>query len=234
VNKPITLPDHPVARYDNIAEVVRTHEGPFAKMNCICQQGKDLLSEPCHQSSSGDREHCLMLGKAAEWMVGRGVARFVTREEMLSLLEQADRDGLVLQPQNTENPIFVCCCCGCCCGVLTTAKKLPKPAQFFRSNYHAAADGDTCLQCGTCIDRCQMEAITTMPAAAVQINLDRCIGCGLCVTTCTTGAMRLVAKPSQDVPPKDTGKLYERMFRERYGTLGIAELVGRKVLGLPF
>ena len=157
INRVIAAPDRPVARYENIAGVVRTSKGPFAVMNCICEQGKDVLSEPCRQTSN--REHCLTFGPAAQMMVERANARFVTRDEVLTLLEQADRDGLVLQPQNTEDPLFVCCCCGCCCGVLTTAKKLPQPARFLSTNYVAHVDGETCQACGTCTTRCQMQAV---------------------------------------------------------------------------
>ena len=81
-----------------------------------------------------------MFGVAAKMMTQKGIARPVSKEEMLGFLEQADREGLVLQPQNTVNPLFVCCCCGCCCGVLTTAKKLPKPADFFQADFLAVVD----------------------------------------------------------------------------------------------
>ena len=73
-------------------------------------------------------------------MVGRGAARFITKDETLAFLDRADREGLVVEPQNTQDPLFICCCCGCCCGVLTTAKKLPRPAAFFATNYHAAVE----------------------------------------------------------------------------------------------
>ena len=36
----------PVGRYDDIRETVRRSPGPFAVMNCICKQGKDLVGEP--------------------------------------------------------------------------------------------------------------------------------------------------------------------------------------------
>jgi electron transport complex protein RnfB len=229
INQPIPLPDRPVARHDDISDYVRACEGPFAVMNCICQQGKDLVSEPCRVT--GDREHCLTFGSAARMMVERGIGRSISRDEMLAFLQRADRDGLVLQPQNTQRPLFVCCCCGCCCGVLTTAKKLPRPAEFFGTNYHAEVASDACQECGTCATRCQMEAASDGDGPAT-VDLSRCIGCGLCVSTCPSGAMRLVAKPHEKVPPEDMAKLYMQMYRERYGPLGLVAAVGRKMLGL--
>jgi len=167
---------------------------------------------------------------AAESMVGRGAARFITKDETLAFLDRADREGLVVEPQNTQDPIFICCCCGCCCGVLTTAKKLPNPASFFATNYHATVDAQRCDGCTVCETRCQMEAIACDGGAAA-VKLERCIGCGLCVSSCPTGALTLVLKPGAHVPPKDMGRLYGRMYRERFGALGVAELVGRRLIG---
>jgi len=220
-----------VGRYDDIRGVVRASPGPFAVMNCICQQGKDLVGEPCLQT--GDREHCLTIGSAAQSVVDRGVGRFITREETLGFLDRADRDGLVLEPQNTQYPLFICCCCGCCCGVLTTAKKLPRPADFFTTNYYAVVDTASCHRCGTCVTRCQMDAVDVDEGQA-RVALERCIGCGLCITTCPTGAMQLAPAPHRKIPPKDTGRLYARMFHERFGTLGLASAVGRRMLGLKY
>ena len=229
VNRSIALPERTVGSYDDIRETVRASAGPFAVMNCLCQQGKDLVGEPCHQTDT--REHCLVFSSAATSMVEREAARYVTRDEMLGFLELADREGLVLQPQNTQDPLFVCCCCGCCCGVLATAKKLPRPAEFFATNYDVRVDPALCHECGTCVTRCQMQAVTANGGAA-RVDLTRCIGCGLCISTCPSGAMRLLKKADEKVPPKDTGRLYVQIFRERYGTLGVAAAVARKLVGL--
>jgi Na+-translocating ferredoxin:NAD+ oxidoreductase subunit B len=227
VNEPIPF-ERVVGRYDDMRAFVRASPGPFAVMNCICQQGKDLVGQPCRQTH--DREHCLTIGSAAESLAGRGVARLITKDEMLGFLDRADREGLVVEPQNTQDPMFICCCCGCCCGVLTAAKKLPHPASAFATNYHAAVDAAVCNACVICESRCQMGAIACDLGPAA-VNLDRCIGCGLCVTACPTGAMSLVMKPDARVPPKDIGRLYGRMYRERFGALGVMEAIARRVIG---
>ena len=154
-------------------------------------------------------------------MTERGIARPVSKEEMLALLEQADRQGLVLEPQNTQDPLFVCCCCGCCCGVLTTAKKLPKPAEFFQTDFVAQVDRERCELCGTCATRCQMNAIVADNEPA-KVAEDRCIGCGLCVTTCPSEAMGLRKKERRPPPPKDMAALYSTIFQQRFGRLGAA------------
>ncbi len=227
INRTI-LPERGVACYDDIRVFAASSAGPFAVMNCICREGQDLVAQPCRQTEL--RETCLTFGDGARAMLEQGAARSCTRAEMLAVLDQADREGLVLQPQNTRNPLFVCCCCGCCCGVLTMAKKLPQPAAYFSSNYFAEVDSDACIACGECSARCQMEAIVA-EGSAVAIDEKRCIGCGLCVSTCPTSAMRLAPKTKLLSPPKDLGSLYAKIYYERHGALALAGAVGRNLLG---
>ena len=220
-----------VARHDDIRRFVEASPGPSGALNCICRQGKDLTGEPCRQTK--ERQNCLLLGMAATAMIKKGTAREVSREEMLGLLDQADREGLVLEPQNTLEPIFVCCCCGCCCGVLTTAKKLPRPADFFQTDFVAKVDRETCQVCGSCETRCQMDAITSGDEPPMVIE-ERCIGCGLCVTTCPSGAVRLHRKDGRKPPPKDMGALYSTIFQERFGRLGATAAMAGHLLGRKF
>lgn len=222
---------HNVATYDDIREYVRRSKGPFAKMNCICRQGNDLHRENCKQTNL--RENCLTLGMAAETMVGHGAAHFISQQEMLELLDAADQEGLVLQPENTRTPLFVCCCCGCCCGVLGSAKRFPRPADYFSASFRAEVEAGKCSSCWMCRERCQMEAILEVDGRS-QVDEARCIGCALCVTTCPSGALQLKPKAAPKVPPDDTRALYITLLRERYGPLGLASLAGRKLLGMKF
>jgi len=230
VNQAIPV-ERSVATYDSIRAFVEASPGPFAKMPCICRRGHDLMGEPCKQTSQ--RENCLTIGKGAESMARSGAGTPISKEEMLALLEEADKEGLVLQPENTKNPLFVCCCCGCCCGVLTSAKRFARPAEYFSSNYYAGVDAEACDSCGACETRCQMEAIASTDSG-VKIDLTRCIGCALCVTSCPSGALQLKAKETPRVPPPDTTHLYMKLLEERYGPWGFARIGIRKALGVKF
>lgn len=223
------LPERIVGTYDSARDLVLRSEGPFAVMDCICRNGMDLLDQPCSQTKV--RETCLTLGNVAQRCVEREMARFVSQDEMLALLEQADEEGMVLQPQNSQDPGFICCCCGCCCGVLTTAKRFPRPAEYFTTNYFVEIDPDLCLECGTCVTRCQMEALR-VDGTATKVLLDRCIGCGLCVSTCPSEAIRLRQKETVSTPPKDMGELYKKIMLERFGPWGVAKVLGKKLLGM--
>jgi len=228
VNKSIPV-DRSVATYDDLRQYVAASDGPFAKMTCICRRGKDLLGEPCQQTAV--RENCLTMGMAARWAADSGTGRSISREEMLELLDQADAEGLVLQPENTQNPLFVCCCCHCCCGVLTSAKRFPRPAEYFSSNFYASVDRDACHSCGTCETRCQMDAIR-MDDGPAEVDLGRCIGCAICVTTCPSGALKLEEKATPRVPPDGTQALYMKLLQDRYGAIGMLKLAAKKALGM--
>jgi len=228
VNVDVT-PGRDVGTYDDIRAYLRASTGPFAVMDCICRLGKSLVGHVCEHTAR--MQTCLTFGPAAEGMVQTGVARFVSKDEMLGLLDEADHDGLVLQPENTQTPLFVCCCCGDCCGVLTNAKRLPEPAAYFSTNYLAAVHAESCEGCGTCLTRCRMDAVTLEPGHA-EIAATHCIGCGLCVGTCPSGSITLTKKAHPRVPPKNTPALYLQQYRDRYGTLGLAAAAGKHLLGL--
>ncbi len=223
------VPERRIGTYDVARDLVLRSKGPFAVINCVCRQGMDLQGEPCRQTDI--RETCLVMGEFAESVLAQGAGRAVSAEEMVRLLERADDAGMVLQPQNTQDPNFICCCCGCCCGVLSTAKKLPRPAEYFDTNYYARVDPELCTECGTCSDRCQMEAVSCADGVA-SVDLLRCIGCGLCVTTCPEEAMTLHAKARTKTPPKNQGALYQTIIMERFGPLGTAKILAKKILGM--
>jgi electron transport complex protein RnfB len=223
------LPERRIGTYDGAKELVRSSEGPFAVLNCVCRQGMDLQDEPCRQTDI--RETCLIMGGWAKQVLKGGGGREVTREEILAFLGRADEVGMVLQPQNTQDPGFICCCCGCCCGVLSTAKKLPRPAEYFDANYFAEVDGELCTCCGTCGDRCEMEAIS-FEGDGASVDLLRCIGCGLCVSACPDEAIQLREKANAVTPPKSQNALYRTIMMERFGFVGMARIAAKKALGL--
>ena len=222
------VPERSVSRYDDARALLGDSPGPWATIHCVCRQGKDLLGQPCRQTQ--DRRVCLAIGAVAKRVVANGAGEALSREQVLALVERAERDGMVLQPSNTREPAFICFCCGCCCGVLAMAKQMPRPADYLSSNYRAAVDASLCAECGSCLERCPMDALHTREGGA-HVDDGRCIGCGLCVGSCTTGALRLEAKPGAAAPPRDLRSLYARITVERFGVLGTARRAARALLG---
>jgi len=206
--------EHNVSTYDDIRSLVTNADGPLAVSNCICKQKMDHLDQPCELTD--DQRVCMTFGTVAEVWLDAGVGREVTKNEMLDTLQKFEDQGFVLQPENAQNPGYICACCKCCCGVLQMMNQFPKPAELYTSNYFAVVDPEECTGCETCIERCQMDAIT-MNDEVSTVNLDRCIGCGLCVPTCPSEAMQLKKKEKDIVPPKDMGDLYQTIYMKKMG-----------------
>lgn len=206
------IPEHIIDTYDNMKAFVTNTDRSIQVANCVCKQGSDLIEKPCKQVDN--YEICLMFD--AESYLDRGQARTITKEECLEILDYAEEKGLVLQPGNTYEPFCICLCCGCCCGVITTAKKFPKPAQLFATNYYAELDSERCINCGICVNRCQIDAIVE-DRGDLTIDLDRCIGCGLCVTKCPKDAIKLHKKSRTKVPPKNIVNLYLSILKKKVG-----------------
>jgi len=217
-----------IGSYDNAREILKRSAGPFAVMNCVCRQAKEKMGKSCKQTDI--METCFTLGESARYMMGKGVARELSRDEIMKLVTRAEEEGMVLQPANAKDPEFICCCCGCCCGVLTAAKKFPSPAEFVLSNFYASIDPDRCSACGECMEVCQMEALVSVNNHT-EVLQNHCIGCGVCLNACASEAITLVKKEKETVPPKDKDEMYRKMIRERYGVLGSLKFLGKAVMG---
>jgi electron transport complex protein RnfB len=200
--------EHHVATYDQIREVISNMEGPISVNACMCREGAKQRGQPCKVTSR--EETCMCFGDWARHFVKLGLSKEITREEALEVIRRNQEDGLVLQPNNYQKIDFVCSCCGDCCGVLRMLKMLPKPAGIWAHNFHATVDAENCTACGTCVERCQMDAIKIdEPAGYAVINLDRCIGCGNCVAFCPSEALALARIEKEVVPPENSTGLFQ-------------------------
>ncbi|HJX23504.1 MAG TPA: 4Fe-4S dicluster domain-containing protein [Candidatus Bathyarchaeia archaeon] len=215
--------EHHVTTYDHIADIINGTDGPFAILECICRKMAGMKGNPCKKTSR--QETCMAIGDIAKNVVQNASGRAISREEALEIARMNEADGLVFQPSNTRKVDFVCACCGCCCGMLRVQKMLPKPVDFWATNYYASANAEACSGCGTCVERCQVDAVTVDDDAGTSfVNHNRCIGCGNCVVTCPTGAMSLLKKEKEIVPPRDSEGLYEVIMANKKGPLGKIKL----------
>jgi NAD-dependent dihydropyrimidine dehydrogenase PreA subunit len=201
-----------IATYDLVRDLINTIGTPIGVAECICKKGKDLMGEPCKKTDL--REVCFSFRSAAESYHEKGLARLITKEEALNILEKAEKDGLVLQPANSIRPMCICCCCGCCCEVLLNQKRYEKPARFFASNFYAKVNEELCVGCGLCVDRCNMDAISVIDEKSV-IDLDKCIGCGVCVPTCPNDVINLQKKKDECIPPENTIATYMKIMNKK-------------------
>jgi ferredoxin len=214
VNRSIPTPGKfPIGNYDDIKKMVENAPGPFAVANCICRQIKRIMGGKCDVTEQ--EESCLLIGPdQARRYVNMGNGRFITRDEVFDKLEAAQKDGLVLQPENNQAPEAICCCCGDCCAYITRYKNHPRPAELALSNYYIEVDPELCNGCEACIEKCQMEA-RVFEEGVATVQTDRCIGCGICVDVCPNDANQLFKKEEEYRPVKDKQSHFERVFSER-------------------
>ena len=187
-----------ILAHEAAGEMLAAHDR-FLIAPCICRRERTLMGDGCRKLLDA----CLVMGGAVEYYEQNGIGRVIDRAEALAVLQRADEEDLVLQPSNAKRIANICMCCGCCCGVLRTIKKHPHPSEFVSSPFRASLDPGTCEDCGHCLTRCPMDALTRGPEGRVVLDADRCIGCGLCVSTCSGKSLVLVRKPDaeqRDIP----------------------------------
>ena len=222
-------PEHHVTTYDHLTDLITGTDGPIVVNECICRKVADLKGNPCQKTTR--LETCMALGDIAKNCLRIGVGREVSKEEALDIARQNESDGLILQPSNTQKVEFICACCGCCCGVLRAHKMLPKPVDFWSTNYYASVDPESCTGCETCVERCQVNAISVDEHLGVStVNLDRCLGCGNCVSSCPSEAISLFKKEKEVAPPENSEDLYDTIMANKKGTFGKIKLATRLIL----
>lgn len=219
-------PEHKVSTFDEIKPLLEQSKEPFNILECICRKKKSIEGKSCKVTER--KETCLAMGSMAKMVISNGLGREITREEAISIIEQNQKEGLVLQPSNTKNVEFICSCCGCCCGMLKFHKSIPKPVGYWATNFYAVVDKSSCKACGTCEKMCQVVAIT-IPGdkQPPNVNLDRCLGCGVCVSNCPTESISLMKKPTEAIPPQTREELHDILMDKKKGKLGKLMVTGK-------
>ena len=208
-----------VTTYERAEELIR-QQWKIVVAPCICRRERTMMGEGCQ----APEEACLVFGKAGDYYLRNGMGREISKAEALDILVKADEAGLVLQPSNSQRAANICCCCGCCCAVLRTIRKHPRPVDLVSSPFTAINNPDTCEGCGSCLDRCQVDALS-LDSGVAEVIVARCIGCGLCVTTCPSESLHLERKPEDQQPeiPKSNTEKYIKLAWKR-GKLSPAKL----------
>jgi len=224
-------PDYAIATYDGIMAILDKTEGPFSIMNCICRQAAQVRGRECKKTSR--LETCLAIEDFAVQVIKMGVGREVTREEAIRITKKNEEEGLVLQPENVQKPEFLCACCGCCCGMLRVLKNLPRPLDYWSTNYYAQCETESCTGCGKCVKICPLSALKIHKENKVSvIDMNRCIGCGVCVPSCPTKARSLVKREKYAVPPDNHDHLLETIMNNKKGKLGKLKVAAKMLLRL--
>jgi ferredoxin len=223
-------PAHNIATYDQIREIVENAKDRISLAECICRKGKDSIGQPC--SKTDQREICIGFREFHDTYTRHHWGRSISKKEALEILDQNEKNGLVLMPSNSQEADFVCSCCTCCCGILEMLNMVAAPAKITSSNYYSVLNPDVCVGCGLCQNRCPTGAIQFKGKHAIAIDTKRCIGCGLCVATCKPGALELKKKDQPFIPPKNHDDLYDYLMAHKKNAIEKIFHITRTLTGL--
>ncbi|OPX85481.1 MAG: Ferredoxin [Pelotomaculum sp. PtaB.Bin104] len=204
-----------VLNFEKASEIIRQSGGGALSM-CACRHKAGHLGKSCKMNAPMDV--CTSLGETADWIVRRGLGKPASVDELLQVLEQTEKMGLVHLGDNVLNePWYICHCCGCCCAALGPTRKYGLSFAS-PSNFIPSVEPDSCTGCGSCAGSCQIQAIVmcdTGSGVEVPEIQQKCIGCGICASTCPSGAITMFRRPVLNVPPVDVTDLLTRIAREK-------------------
>jgi len=206
VEKSIAAQDR-VHPYDEVKNFIND-ANYIAVTHCACRVSVGKCDRP--------KEVCLIFGETAEFLVARGFARHISKEEGMKVLDSAEQAGLVHTSNNSADRAgLICNCCPCCCTVLRGRTQLKHAHAFEPSRFEAHVKSEDCIGCAVCADeRCPMKAIEMKENVAV-VHTEECIGCGLCVTGCPVDAIALQEREQPPAIPKTIKEMGVQVLQEK-------------------
>jgi ferredoxin len=177
--------------YQHAVTAVIKNPERIAVIDCICR--KLHGDEGCKPL-----DVCLVIGEPwVSWVMARDNrmnARLVTQEEALTILRETHERGnvhAVFFKDVAANRIYsICNCCPCCCTAIQAQNHLGAP-MMARSGYTARIDGDKCIKCGICAQKCNFMAIGWNKGELPVVDEELCMGCEGCLQFCKQDAITL-------------------------------------------
>lgn len=207
----VEAPMQGVMPHEQIGPIVEA-ASKIAVAHCPCRVSARVLGRTdCNHSL----EVCIKYDELAEFVVSKGLAREISKDEALHILENCEKEGLVHMVDNAQGQIkHTCNCCGCYCWNVGIIRRRKIPRDVLMAVYFIReTETDECIGCGACEEICPVDAVRMVDDVATVDN-DWCIGCGVCAVSCPTGAIS-IRRRSEDQPPESVSDLYDRIKLER-------------------
>ena len=81
------------------------------------------------------------------------------------------------------------------------------------SNFLPEIDKENCVGCGTCAEKCHINAISMDEIP--EIDEERCIGCGVCASVCPENAISMKRRKNIHIPPDNLQEKFLKIAKEK-------------------
>ena len=191
---------------DNAAAIAVAH--------CPCRVAARILGRTdCNHSL----EVCFKYDEMAEFVIDRGLARKLSRDEAYKILQDCEKEGLVHMVDNAQGEIkHTCNCCGHYCWNVGIIRRRKIPRDVLMAVYFIReTELDECIGCGACGEICPVDAVSTIVDGKAGVDSGWCIGCGVCAVSCPTEAISIKRREGMNDAPEDFDQLHRNISRER-------------------
>ncbi len=207
----IDIPIQGVLPHEQMKTIVASAT-KIAVAHCPCRMSAKILGRTdCEHSL----EVCFKYDEMAQFVIDKGLAREVSKDETRHILKKCEEDGLVHMVDNVQGEIkHTCNCCGHYCWNVGIIRRRKIPRDVLMDVYFTrVTESDACIGCGACEEICPVDAVVIDDNLA-KVEHNWCIGCGVCAIPCPTGAITLTRR-SKKPSPKGFSQLHKRIQHER-------------------
>ncbi|MBW2467837.1 MAG: 4Fe-4S binding protein [Deltaproteobacteria bacterium] len=210
-SRSIEIPMQGVMPNEQIGPIVDAAE-KIAVAHCPCRMSAKILGRTdCPHSL----EVCVKYDEMAQFVIDRGLAREISKDEAHQIMADSEKEGLVHMVDNAQGQIkHTCNCCGDYCwnvGIIRR-RKIPRD-QLMAVYFIRETELDECIGCGACAEICPVDAVK-MVDDQPRVDLDWCIGCGVCAVQCPANVIS-ISRRIEHQAPQDVAELHRQIKKER-------------------
>ncbi len=210
----IKAPKENVLAFEDAVEVVKNAPSPVI-VPCSCRTAYRVCDDPIRvciglgPGTPSPQEDGTPVIDPHHFVGNMSRIRPAPVDEVVETLKLASDAGLVHMTMNfQDDPWFICNCCPHACGLLRGVTTYKGAGAVAPSSFWSVLDADLCNGCGSCEQRCPVDAIT-MKDDLPEIEYELCLGCGQCTFVCAPDALRLEKREDKILtPPQDDQQFF--------------------------